>query len=472
MSKNGGLYLDNAVVIELYARINEYQKTVEDALYKQYKNAYKITKSNYFKGDAADAVKSYMTDGAVNILAGMMDVSAEMTTIVQLMSELFIQYESTHTGRVEENALDYIKEELKLKESIYDSSKTELNSAINVASKYISITPLNMECVNTEYTNINNKLKDIRTNLESFDSAALESANELYERILAAKTYISNMMDYCYNEDGNLIPDNINKVRKQDWYNKSTNVQLYLKLQEDPFEYSAGEVTVAEDQWAIGLCSDVYAYAGYSFLSASYEAGLEDGTAFIKAKALVAEANGYAQFTDYLHAEGEARFGSAEGEAKVGFSDDYVGFKVDLKVGLVDVNGSVLIGSDDLNAYVKGSAKVLCADGKAAFELPNEDGEFSMGFHAEGTVAKASAKAGFSMFKYKDHSNDDNSDSLFKLKVEGGATAGAELSAFLESKKAIETEHCNINATSIDVAIGLGLDIDIELTIPTLYFNF
>lgn len=69
----------------------------------------------------------------------------------------------------------------------------------------------------------------------------------------------------------------------------------------------AGAVAISEDQWAAGLCSDVYAYAGYSILSSSYESGIENGTAFMKARAYVLNLNGYAQLTDYIKAQGEAK---------------------------------------------------------------------------------------------------------------------------------------------------------------------
>ena len=82
---------------------------------------------------------------------------------------------------------------------------------------------------------------------------------------------------------------------------------------------------MAENQWAKGLCSDVYAYAGYSFLGASGEAGIENGSAFAKGSAAVLALNGYAQLTDYIKAEGDAKVLYAKGDAKTGAGNGYFG---------------------------------------------------------------------------------------------------------------------------------------------------
>lgn len=65
------------------------------------------------------------------------------------------------------------------------------------------------------------------------------------------------------------------------------------------------------------------------------EAGVEDGTAFAKGKAAVLNANGYAQFTDYLRGQANVNVLYAEGEAKADataqiFGDDG---KLDVQLG-------------------------------------------------------------------------------------------------------------------------------------------
>lgn len=243
-------------------------------------------------------------------------------------------------------------------------------------------------------------------------------------------------------------------------------------LEEDPFEYTAGEVTLSEEQWAAGLCSDIYAYAGYSFLTASGEAGVEDGTAFAKGKAAVLNANGYAQFTDYLRAQANVNVLYAEGEAKAGWSEDYIGFKVEAEVGVIQADGSVIIGSDDINAFVKGEVKVLCADGKAAFEF-EDDGEFAIGVDASATLASASVKGGTTILGYKNKDTaTGETETLLGFKVGAKATAGGSFAVWAESETAFEMEYMNINATTVKIDAAALLGLDLSITVPTPYFKW
>ena len=62
--------------------------------------------------------------------------------------------------------------------------------------------------------------------------------------------------------------------------------------------------------------------------------------------------NGYAQLTDYVKAQGEAKIRYVEGDVKAGASDRYFGAHVNAEAGVIKVNGSVVIGSDDFNGFI------------------------------------------------------------------------------------------------------------------------
>lgn len=471
MATKGSLYLDNEVLIRLHDQTKTYQTTVQDAFYAEYKTAFKISKSNHFRGDAADAFKNYVANGTVNIISGFLDLSSDLTMISQLLAETFYQYENSHSGRVEEAALDYIISTLNSKELTYEDARSELNEVMNLASQYIKTTKLSLDTVNTGYTNTRDALKKIREDMYTVDDEALAAVSEVLGRIEELHNLIKQMMSFCYHDDGSINANNLPKLQNQPWFQTTGNVTLYLMMQEDPFEYCAGEVTLSEDQWAAGLCSDIYAYAGYSFLSASGEAGVEDGTAFAKGKAAVLQANGYAQFTDYLRASAKLNVLYAEGDAKIGFSEDYMGFKVDAEVGVINVEGSVILGTDEVNAFVKGDAKVLCADGKAAFEF-EDDGEFAIGVDGSATLASASVKGGVSIlsFKNKDTATGET-ESLLGFKVGAKASAGGSFALWAESETAIEMEYMNINATTVKIDAAVLLGIDLSITVPTPYFK-
>ncbi len=472
MANKGELYLDNSTVISLYDQAKAYEATVQETFYSQYKTAFKISKSNYFRGPAADTFKDYITNGAINIISGFLDLSSDMSMFAQLFAEAFYQYENTHDGKVDEGALDYIGGILNSKEGTFESAESELNAVVNLAAQYINTENLSLGSVHTGYNETRRVIQKIRDDMYTLDDEALKSANEFLERIKTLRSLIEKMMSFCYNDDGRINTDNLPNIANQDWYEKTGNLTLYLLLEEDPFEYEAGTVTLAEDQWAAGLCSDIYAYAGYSFLTASGEAGVEDGTAFAKGKAAVLTANGYAQFTDYLNASANVNVLYAEGDAKVGWSDKYKGFKVEAEVGVIQADGSVVLGSDDINAFVKGEVKVLCADGKAAFQF-EEDGEFALGVDASASAASAGVKVGTSIFSYK---NKDmatgKTDTLlgFSAKATAGVKAGFALWA--DSETAFESEYVNINATTVKIKAEVLLGLDLSVTVPTPYFKW
>jgi hypothetical protein len=472
MAGQGSLFLDNSCIEEISEKVQTYEISSQDALYAQYKNTYKISVSNYFRGKAADSFKNYVTNGAINIISGFLDVTSDLTVVMDFLKAVFYQFEVNENGKIEEETLDYIQETLEGKKQIFEDAESELNAAIGQASQYIATKSLGLGDITSGYSDVKKAVKTIREDLYEIDSELVKSADELYQRITGLNTLIANVMGLCYNDNNEMNLDNIPDISKQEWFEKAGNVTLYLLLQEDPFVYEAGVTTVAEDQWAAGLCSDVYAYAGYSFLSGSYEAGMENGSLFINAKGSIAEANGYAQFTDYLNANASAKFMHGEVDAKKGWSEDYIGYHINAEVGVIDVEGNVVLGSEDLNAYVKGEASVLSADGKVAFEF-EDDGEFAIGVDGSASVASAKASGGTTIFSYDDPDTPDGEDKrLLGFDVGVKAELGASFAAYAESKTAFESEYVNVNATTVNLDISFIVGAEVSFTVPTLHFKW
>ena len=134
----------------------------------------------------------------------------------------------------------------------------------------------------------------------------------------------------------------------------------------------------------------------------------------------------------------------------------------------------VVGGSDNFNGYIKGDAQVLTANGKAAFEF-EDDGVYSVGVDAGATLASASAEAGFNFLSYKVYdgtATGTEKDDLFKLSVSASADAGGSFAIYSESKKAIETDLININATSFKIKGSFLAGGCIQVTVPTPYFKW
>ncbi|WP_370807869.1 T7SS effector LXG polymorphic toxin [Eubacterium ramulus] len=473
MASQGSLKLKSTSLLDMYNAIHTYESTVQDALYEQYKAAYKLTVTNYMRGSAADAFKTYFSKGTVNLIQSLLDISSEMTMILQLITEVFYQFESASNGTIFETQLDEVGSNLDGKKSTYEGMENEISSVMGAASQYINIVDVGYADVYDAYGQVTNMLQQIRTDLYSVDADAVVSAQELLTRIQELKSQITQTMGLCY-KDGNFMPDQAVTLSNQSWYTTQTNATLTLLLSEDPFEYEAGAVSVSEDQWAAGLCSDVYAYAGYSFLNASYESGVENNTAFMKARASVLNLNGYAQLTDYIKAQGEAKVGYAETDLKIGAGDGYFGAHVKAEAGVIKVNGSVVAGTDNFNGYIKGNADVLNANGNAAFEF-EDDGQFAIGVDAGASLASAGIEGGFNFLSYKVYdgtATGDEKDDLFKVKVRASANAGGSFAVYAESKKAIDLDIADINATTLKIKGEFLLGGNIEITVPTIYMKW
>lgn len=477
MSGKGSLKLRSSTLVDIYNDVNGFKTTAEDALYEQFKSAYKLSVTNYMRGSGSRAFKNYFKHGTINMITGLMDIVSETAMIAQLIAECFYQLEKSEKGVIAESQLDSIKSDLKGYRSTFSGMESELNQVVAEASKYISTTNLSLDDVTDSYTDVNKKLKKIATDLESMDAEILPNVEQLLERIAALSTLATNTMGHCY-KDGKIQLNSTKTLTKQTWYTKQSNLALTIMLQEDPFSYEAGAVSVSEKQWAKGLCSDVYAYAGYTILGKEGEVGVENGTAFAKGAAAVFALNGYAQFTDFLRAEGEAKAVYAEGDVKIGAGDGYFGAHVSAEAGLFKANGKVILGTDEFNGFVKGDVKLLSADGKAAFEFDSKSGEYAIGVDGSATLASAKASAGFSFLDYEYKEKSDTAikkthkESLFKLEASAKASAGGSFALYSESKTAIETPLVNVNATSLKIDASALLGFELDVTVPQLHWKW
>lgn len=468
MASNGSLDLKVSTVQNMYTSISEYQSTVIDALYDVYKSVYTLSYTNSFRGDSADAFKNYLREGTINVISGLMDVVSELTTNMQLIATYFTGFESASDGEINEIELDSVDTILDGHKQTYNDYHATLTATLNKAAQYIGLVDVNCDLVNTGFDTVKNTTKQIRTDLETIDGECLTTAEEMLTRITTLKTLIQNTINLCY-DDGALNPSGVQQLNGKDWYQPQTNVALTIKLTEDPFEYNADAVSIAEDQWAAGLCSDVYAYAGYSWCSAEYESGREGNTVFLNAKASVLELNAYAQVTEYVKASASIDIGTAEAQMKAGWGDGYYGASIDASVVVAKAEASAVIGGDVFSASANASAEVLTADGTAAFEF-EDGGQYRVGFKGDAVLCSASADAGFGLGTVSVEDDNGNETDVYLFGAKGevsvGIQAGIGLSA--ESQTVYEFEYANINSTTVDLDLKFLIGVDVEFTIPTI----
>lgn len=375
----GGLYLKNRSVGDLAEKIISEKETLNENLYTAFQTAAIIAGSPSFRGGYADAFKNYLRDGAMNTLSGMIDLGMEMGEISTLMKMMFLAYESSESGEVAQDELENIKSKLTSKESSFNGMKGKISSLTNRAAQYISPVTPQMELVNNAYTAARDGITDISERLETTDSNVLDNVKQLRERIEEVATQMRNLMNFVY-KDNTLIPENIGKITKQDWYQKSTNVGLTLMMSEDPFFYSADKQSRSARQWAAGLTSDIYAYAGYDWMTKEYEILLRDNKLSIEARNAVLDASAYAQLTDAVYGKGAAKLLYEEGKFVIGANEDFFGIGGEYSAGISNLSGKVQFGE---HVFAEAAQKLGYVDGSLYLgkngNFTGVDGKFAAG---------------------------------------------------------------------------------------------
>ncbi|WP_195268323.1 T7SS effector LXG polymorphic toxin [Eubacterium sp. 1001713B170207_170306_E7] len=459
--------LINEEIATMEETIKTYKTTVQEACYEQFKNAFTLTQSNNFRGAAADSYKGYISTATINLLNGLINVSEELATTMESIKTTFLGLESEESGSIDTDTLSEVMQNLTTKNTSYISLDSEIQTTLSSAGEYIAVTPLSTDTVNSAYTQLNTDVQQVGFDLETCNTSALALADAMLTRLRDLKTNIENISGQ-YHVNGEIDYDKLPNMVSEKWYKHEDVDNLERFYEGDAFAFAAGSGAVSEDQWAYGLASDAYAYAGYQLLGGSYEGQVRDGVASGSFSGSMLSANGAMQITEYLNAKGNLDILAVSGKVQAGFSKDYIGFSAEGSVAYAKASGSVVLGNDDFNLKADASAQVLSADGYAKCEA-DSNGNFAFGLGGDASLASAEASVGGTFFSIP---TDRGDEPLFgaKASVSAGVEAGAHF--LVESKNVIDGDGINLNATHIKLGGKLGLGLEVDLTIPTISFDW
>lgn len=467
-ASNGNLLLDMNDFNSYKDAVISEKKDIEMSLYDQYKAAYILSKTRHATGDYADDMKYYLERGVVNLNQGIIDVLGSIHLEIEACYHEFEEIESDRSGVISEEGLANLNSFLGGIKGGYDNLKGEAFGHLMEAAQYIPISNVSFDDVNQGFDWTGLTLIDVCKAIETVDNEFVGFANALYDRIIMLKNQVINMKKNCFTEDGYFNTGCISILDDESWNPHLPSVELQAIFIEHPFEYDEYAVAVSSDQWAAGLADDVYVYAGYSYLSASYEMGHDENGAFIKGKGSLFEANAYAQLTDLLVAQAGVKVLFAEGEAKVGWGDGYYGGRASVSVGVAEVEASTVLGNDAIGLHAKGYAKAACADAGAYAEFEPEDGSFHIGAEASATAASAGVEIGLDGIGYSNE-NDKENGKLFDFSVSPSVGIEAQVGTSIQGKKGIEGEYANINTLTISGKFAAMLGIKGSVTVPYIY---
>ena len=445
MASNGKLIIDIDGLRNIYEKTCSSTWGLEMNLYNQCNNLYNICNSSYIAGKFADALKSYLYRAMININGALIDLLASCRMEIELSYRTFEEIECNDEGIISEDRIISLNDFYNEIKNGYADIENEAFGHLLEASDFIPISDVSMDDVKQMVDWMGLTFFDICRTVEENDDLLLSRADAMYERILSIRNLITNVRNNCYT--GGYF--DVNSVS---WLNSKNNQQLpklelSILLKGMPFEYDPNVVTLKEEEWMGGLVSDVFASSTYSTLSFSREDEYGDNTAFSKAKASVFESNQYLRLSEAVRASVNSKLLYGKGVLKKGFDDDYVGFNGDFKAGVASVDGTIMLGNDDVNKYIKGNAEVACVDSHATFEINPSDSSFDIGAGLNVVGATVGGKIGVgSAIGKNEVSKYDSIEDMFYF--EAGASVGPQAGAGIDLKKekAFETEKLNVYA--------------------------
>lgn len=464
----------NQEIEQTASDVSKYCDSLEKALYEQYKVAYCLTKSNNFYGGSADAYKNYIQQVSIYFINIFLNTVDEINQAMLNINQIIHTYESDGKGIVDQNTIEDTARKLSDKKQKFGTLMDEIWSIDSEATAYISVTSPSYESVDEDFGTVQKNLSKIQDDFIQMNNQALQKASALLDHVNKLISNIGTVNnDYHYAGNKRINFDKLKQITSEQWYQPENDKVLSKMLKIDPFSYQTGRVAVKEGQWAQGFSPDIYAYAGGSILSGSYDIKRENGTAALNASGALASGNFNIQYTDWARLSTAAYVLGGNINAKAGWSDKYKGFKVEGEGSVAKAVGSLKVGPDNFNGYLEGNAEFCSANGYAVAELQDKD-DFDIGFSGEATVAKAEGLFGFSFLKaqttQKVNGKKQETD-LFGIHGSVETSGGGSIGAGISSKNIFDSSIIDVNATTIKINACLGIGGSVDLTIPTLLFG-
>lgn len=466
--------LNNITISSCVAEVEKKSEELQELVYAQYKNAYKLSQSNNFRGISATACKDYITNITINNLNGVLNVIAEMGDTLTDVKNLFLEYESAETGIVDTEILEDVIENVDtIYKAAYVSYISGVNSTLNAAAAYITLTPLSEAAVEGAYSSLTSKIEEINDNLLVYDSKGRQKLEMLLSHMESLEKMIDGI-NQIIDAEGHIDYANVSSVLNAETFYIEDSENLAKMMEEDPFSYCADGGSGWEQQWAAGALQDVYIFGGLNAWTGEYVVSTENGKNSAEASGDFFSGEAGAQFTDFARWTADATLVHGEGKAFIGdeFFDGYFGIGAEGKASLFEADMEAKVGSEDFYGYADAGVSLFSASGYAKVEFTDEHNYVvGLGGRADGASAKATMGLSFLEVSEKD-SVTGQKESLFKLSATPEATLGAGADFLVESKTVIDGDAIDVNTCHVKLGGKLGLGLKVDITVPYISFDF
>ena len=124
--------LKNSDNNDMVTAVDTYQVTVENTFYNLYKNIYKLSKTNNFRGETADKYKAYLETVTINYLKAFLNIAGEASTVLKDIRKCYIDLEPKDKGRISSDTLESVRDELEKRKESFEHLVSEIEKINSV----------------------------------------------------------------------------------------------------------------------------------------------------------------------------------------------------------------------------------------------------------------------------------------------------------------------------------------------------
>lgn len=456
--------LDNSKVAKIELEVSTAYSDVEKQLYQVYKSLKILTQTNSFRGDSAEAVKTFMKSNSLNTAYLIVEAVKNLESFTKAVKSGFLEFESEETGKVLDSKVDDKKSELNKIAKNIDSHATSLEACEKKAGKFITVENSDTDAIATAFADIEKKLKKVNQDFQQKDQELYQKVSGLTDSFSNISNSISQVMNNYVLPSGKYDDSKFDNLKREPWYIEGKASVFQKKMKEDPFVYGAGSAAVWEGQYAIGFSNDVYAYAGADVLSANGEYKVQDGELKVKGKARAAGGELHAKVGDLMDVSGTVDLDAISTDNRIGKN----GFILS-----VDATGARATANANVAKILNANATVNGPQAGGTVALYNSEEKTQIGFSGKVTEGSASANInlGFGNATYKPDAA-EKPNRLFNIGAGVKADGGADATLMYTREKIMDiNDRISVHSNKIEIGASLGLGFSLNVTVPSVQFK-
>ena len=261
-------YLNNTEIEEQVSSVDGDQGKAKDAVGLAHRSCYNVVDCGEWKGNGAESIKSYINNGAINCLGGLMESIDMLVRVGNVLKSDWLGYESDSSGKVDQETVENLREDHQRDESDWESLLSSMESTMAGGEYHTSMTDLCGSSVESAFSKLFSDMDEILSDLHSTDSSAVADPEQLLADIRKVKEQIAGTMNHMYVGGG--MPNTATMIsraeslRGQTFFSDLPNNAMWHYQSDNPYFPQKGINTTPFSEWNMGIVDgDLRVFQGY-----------------------------------------------------------------------------------------------------------------------------------------------------------------------------------------------------------------